>query len=162
MRNIGFHGGHTIYELGPLPDIVLFFECLQKYVQETHPERDWSLLTDRLYRRYLRLNELSDAFVLMELAKSIFATRPASAVDWITHDPIKTWLDPNQPTLADVFSRYFEHFINAKNSAESFLEAFNIYQPVKTVIADLPGFTVDKRRPLTEYDTLEGKPFWLQ
>jgi hypothetical protein len=61
-----------------------------------------------------------------------------------------------------VFARYFLLFEKAKESADSFFKAFNIYQPVKVVIADTPGFMIDKKRPLSEYDTLEGKAFWLQ
>lgn len=165
MRKIGFHGGHTIYELGPAPDMMLFFDCLKTYAEQDHPEQDWSLLTDRLYRRYLRREELDKASTLMEQVRQIFAGLPASAIDWDTSmlgNVEKTWLDSNQPTLVDVFSKYFENFAKACGSAKSFVEAFNIYQPVRVMISDLPGFARDKNKPLAEYDALEGKPFWLQ
>lgn len=165
MRKIGFHGGHTIYELGPASDMVLFFECLSIYVERQYPEQNWSLLTDRLYRRYLRLEDLDAASALMEQARGIFAELPSSAVEWeprMVGNEEKTWLDPTQPTLGDVFKKYFEHFRSARTSAESFLEAFNIYQPVRVVISDLAGFARDKNKPLAEYDLLEGRPFWLQ
>jgi hypothetical protein len=146
--------------------MVLFFDCLSDYAEQGHPEQDWSLLTDRLYRRYLRREELDKASALMEQARQIFAQIPAeSGVEW---DPAmisnleKSWLNPDQPTLADVFSKYFEHFAKACGSAKSFEEAFNIYQPVRVVISDFPGFARDKNKPLTEYDALDGKPFWLQ
>ncbi|CAG9186327.1 exonuclease SbcCD subunit D C-terminal domain-containing protein [Cupriavidus pampae] len=165
MRNIGFHGGHTIYELGPVSDVVLFFDCLNIYAEREHPKQKWSLLTDRLYRRYLRLEDLDAASALMEQARQIFADLPSSAVEWeprMVGNEEKTWLAPNQPTLADVFRKYFEHFASARSSAESFQKAFNIYQPVRVVISDLPGFARDKNKPLAEYDALEGMPFWLQ
>ncbi|WP_256583554.1 hypothetical protein [Burkholderia singularis] len=111
MGVIGFHGGHTIYELGPVPDVVLFFSCLVRYVEQDHPEQDWSLLTDRLYRRYLRRDELEPALMLMAKAREIFAQKhAASFVEW---DPAmlanseKSWLNPEQPTLADVFREFF-------------------------------------------------------
>ncbi|WP_082928441.1 hypothetical protein [Cupriavidus gilardii] len=165
MRKIGFHGGHTIYELGPVPDVVLFFECLSIYVERQHPEQNWSLLTDRLYRRYLRLEELDAASALMEQARAIFAGVPCSVVEWdprMLGNEDKTWLDPTLPTLADVFGKYFEHFRSARTSAESFQMAFNVYQPVRVVISDLAGFARDKKKPLVEYDMLDGTPFWLQ
>lgn len=84
MRKIGFHGGHTIYELGPAPDMMLFFDCLKTYAEQDHPEQDWSLLTDRLYRRYLRREEIDKASTLMEQVRQIFAGLPASAIDWDT------------------------------------------------------------------------------
>ncbi|MBR7956541.1 hypothetical protein KDW78_21945 [Burkholderia cenocepacia] len=166
MRHIGFDGGHSIYELGPSSDVILFFECLKTYVQQVHPDQDWSLLTDRLYRRYLRREELDKAAALMEQVRQIFTQHPAAeAVEWdalLSSDSGRSWLNPNQPTLADVFSKYFESFEKACRSAKSFVDAFNIYQPVRVVISDLPGFARDKNKPLAEYDALEGAPFWLQ
>jgi hypothetical protein len=164
IRHIGFDGGHTIYELGPASDVELFFECLDFYVVRKHSDRDWTLLSDRLYRRYLRIDELDEAQALMDLAQHEFAGLPSSSVDWkqLPIDSNETWLNPDQPTLADVFAKYSQHFADARKSAESFFQAFHVYQPVRIVIADLPGFARDKKKPLTEYDALEGKPFWLQ
>jgi hypothetical protein len=34
------------------------------------------------------------------------------------------------------------------------------YEAVRLVIADQPWFTAEKKRSLTEYDSLEGRPFW--
>ncbi|WP_181157921.1 hypothetical protein [Burkholderia multivorans] len=166
MRKIGFHGGCRICELGPSSDVILFFDCLKIYAEQAHPDQDWSLLTDRLYRRYLRREELDKAAALMEQVLQIFAQHPAaSAVEWdslLSGDPERSWLNPNQPTLADVFSKYFEGFKNACSSAKSFLNDFDIYQPVRVVMSDLPGFARDKNKPLAKYDGLEGEPFWLQ
>ncbi|WP_459625350.1 hypothetical protein [Burkholderia sp. 3C] len=150
--------------------MMLFFGCLKTYAEQAHPERDWRLLTDRLYRRYLRLDELEDALLLMEQARRIFAELPASAIDWdpsMRGDAEKTWLDPSRSTLADVFSRYFENFVRCVESARINYETFKSYagysyEPVRVVISDLPGFARDKNKPLAEYDALEGKPFWLQ
>lgn len=170
MRKIGFDGGSSLCELGPASDVVLFFDCLRTYAEQMHPEQDWSLLTDRLYRRYLRLDELEAASALMEQVRQLFAGLPASAVDWdpsILGNIEKTWLDPKQATLADVFRKYFEHFAHCVESARLGYETFKsypgyTYQPVRVVISDLPGFARDKNKPLAEYDELEGKPFWLQ
>jgi hypothetical protein len=166
MRKIGFHGGHTICELGPAPDVVLFFNCLERYAEQAHPAQDWSLLTDRLYRRYLRMEELEPALALMAQAHDIFAQKPAlSSVEWdeaMLANSEKSWLTVGQPTLADVFGKFFEKFLDACSSAKSFFENFNIYQPVRVVISDLPGFARDKKKPLAEYDALEGEPFWLR
>lgn len=166
MRRIGFDGGHSIYELGPISDVVLFFQCLVNCVEDAHPEQDWSLLTDRLYRRYLRSDELGRATDLMRRAKQIFSHIPSRAgIEWnpdMIGNAEKTWLDPHQATLADVFCKYFESFDKACESAKSFYEAFKIYQPVRVVISDLAGFMRDKNKPLTEYDELKGEPFWRQ
>ena len=171
MRKIGFSGGSSICELGPSSDVELFFECLKTYAEREHPEQDWSLLTDRLYRRYLRLEELDQALKLMEQAQQVFARHPAaSAVEWgglLAGDAERSWLNPNQATLADVFGKYFEHFVHCVESARLNYETFRSYpgysyEPVRTVMSDLPGFARDKNKPLAEYDALKGKPFWLQ
>ena len=166
MRKIGFHGGCRICELGPSSDVILFFDCMKTYAEQAHANQDWSLLTDRLYRRYLRREELDRASVLMEQVRQIFAQHPAdSAVKWdalLSGDPERSWLNLDQPTLAEVFSKYFEGFKNACSSAKSFMNDFDIYQPVRVVMSDLPGFARDKNKPLAEYDALEGEPFWLR
>ncbi|WP_048817291.1 hypothetical protein [Ralstonia solanacearum] len=164
MRIIGFHGGSSLCELGTVSDVVLFFDCLRMYVESAHPEQDWSLLSDRLYRRYLREDELDAALRLMEQAKQILSMHSAAtAVSW---DPIllgdrqKTWLDPKLPTLADVFAKYFESFLHCVESSKIFLNSWGIYKPVRTVIANLPDFAVEKKRSLEEYDNLDDLPFW--
>ncbi|MCJ8170894.1 hypothetical protein [Atopomonas sediminilitoris] len=167
MRKIGFDGGHTVYELGPVSDVVLFFECLNSFVVSQYPDQDWSLLTDRLYRRYLRRDELERSFALMERARSIFSMMPSASVEWdesLQADRDKTWLDSRQDTLGTIFSRYFDLFSKAKDSAVSFLDEFGIYQPVRVLVSDMPALIVEKKRPLNEYDALglSDLPFWLR
>lgn len=166
MRKIGFHGGSSLCELGPASDVELFFDCLRIYAEQAHSDQDWSLLTDRLYRRYLRFEELDKATALMEQARQIFGHHAAaSSVEWdasMRTDSEKSWLNPNQSTLADVFIKYFESFLICVESAKLFKQSWNIYKPVRIVISDLPGFARDKNKPLADYDALEGKPLWLQ
>ncbi|MGF6368104.1 hypothetical protein OKW40_000854 [Paraburkholderia sp. RAU6.4a] len=106
------------------------------------------------------------ALTLMAKARELFAQLPAqTSIEWdavMLQNPERTRLNPDQATLADVFSRYFDGFIDVCDSAKSFFNAFNMYKPVRVVISDLAGFARDKKKPLAEYDTLEGKPFWLQ
>lgn len=164
MRNIGFHGGHSAYELGPATDVAAFFKCLEMYSGDLARQPGFHVLSDRLYRRYLKLDELDAASDLLTKVRSAFAQIPSSTVDWQTLGVqlTNTRLDVTKETLAKIFAAYFELFSRAKGSAESFFESFKIYQPVKIVISDMPEFMVDKKRPLEQYDALEDKPFWLQ
>lgn len=167
MKKIGFEGGHTVYELGPASDVVLFFKYLNAFVVVKYLDQDWSLLSDRLYKRYLQKDELEEASTLMEKAKSIFFTLPSSSVEWsknMQSDRDKTWLDLRMDTLGDVFSRYFDLFSKAKNSALSFVDEFEIYQPLRVVASDMPAFMIERKRPLYEYDALglSDLPFWLR
>lgn len=167
MRKVGFDGGHTVYELGPVSDVVLFFECLNAFVVSKYLDQDWSLLSDRLYKRYLRQDELEESFALMEKVKSIFFTLPSSSVEWdedMQADRDRTWLDSRADTLGDIFSRYFDLFSKAKDSAVSFLGEFGIYQPLRILPSGIPALMVEKKRPLNEYDALglSDLPFWLR
>jgi hypothetical protein len=162
MRTIGFFGGSTISELGPVADVQLFFDCLGSLVVPASPDRNWSLLTDRLYRRYLRREELTPAQALMDEVQERFGDLPSSTVDWgdITAPGAVSRLDPLKATLADVFSAYFERFERCRNSAEMFFETWQRYLPLKIGIADLPDYLADEDRPLEEYESLQGEPLW--
>ncbi|MCP5326861.1 MAG: hypothetical protein H7A09_11140 [Oceanospirillaceae bacterium] len=166
MRKIGFDGGHTVYELGPVSDVVLFFDCINTFVVSQDGD-DWSLITDSLYRRYLKQDELERASILMGKLQKNFLNLTASSVEWdevFKGDRELTWLDPEQGTLGAIFSRYFDLFSKAISSAISFFVEFNIYQPVRIVISDMPGFFIDRNRPLKDYDelVLDDYPFWLR
>lgn len=162
MRTIGFFGGPTISELGPVADVQLFFDCIGSLVVPAAPDRNWSLLTDRLYRRYLRREELTPAQEMMDEVQKRFGAIPSSTVDWgnITVSTGVSRLDPSKATLAEVFSAYFERFARCRKSAEIFFQTWQSYQPLKIVIVDLPDSITDQNRPLEEYESLEGEPFW--
>lgn len=165
MVMVGFHGGHSIYELDAASDVSIFFELIDVHVAQVHVEQDWRLLSDRLYRRYLRQEELGAAVELMDKVRDVFSTLPGSLIlekKCILGSGAEARLDPSQPTLADVFSKYFDSFAKACGSALSFMDRFKIYQPVKTVISDQPWFLLESQRPLDEYNVLEGNPFWLR
>ncbi|WP_422977780.1 hypothetical protein [Undibacterium sp. Ji49W] len=169
MKTIALFGGGSLCELDSVADVQLFFDCMKEFVAHKFPKQDWNILTDRLYRRYLRMEELTSAETMMEQVKEVFANVPNSAIDLsgITTPSAKTQLDPNKITLAEIFSKYFEHFVHCKESAEINYKAFKSYpgyeyEPVKMVIADMPEFMTDKKRPLEEYDALNGEPFWMR
>ena len=65
MRNVAFYGGGAICELGPVSDVVLFFDCIHAFVAAERDGIDWTLLTDKLYRRYLCDEEFAPAVSLM-------------------------------------------------------------------------------------------------
>src|SRR5437868_11039132 len=81
MSCVGFHGGSSICELGEAGDVILFFRFIEKYAVQRHSDLDWSILTDRLYRRYLRAEDLDFACRLMKIVKDSFQLIPSSAVN---------------------------------------------------------------------------------
>jgi len=164
MTDIGFDGGSFLCKLGPSTDVITFFNCVDEYVVQTQKFVDYTLLTDRLYRRYLRIEELDDAVSMMLQVEELFTKISSDTVNWemIGRVNTDTRLDVSQGTLAGVFAKYFYHFNKCVESAQVFFNSWNIYQPVRIVIADMPEFLTDKKRPLEQYDLLEGRPFWLR
>ena len=168
MKTIGLTGGSALCELGSEIDVQLFFDCLDVYVVQRHPELDWALLTDRLYRRYLRLEESGTASALMAQAKRIFVDVTRKNVDWqAAVESTTTRLDMSKGTLAEIFDKFFDSYSHCAESAKINYEAFKSYpgykyEAVKLVVADQPWFLLEKKRPLEDYDALEGSPFWLR
>lgn len=161
---VGFYGGGSICELGPKEDILVFFKCFDIFVAQREHQIDYNLLSDRFYKRYLRFEELDQASAQMKHVKKTFKQISSDAVNWknIGLNLASTKLDLKKITLAEVFARYFECFDHCVESAKLNLATFGFYQPVRPLITDQPWFMLEKRRPLSEYDALEGLPFWLQ
>lgn len=161
MRIVGFDGGSSLFELGSISDMQVFFDCIGDFVAPTYPDLDWPILTDRFYRRYLRPEELASAQHLMDRVKAVFEKTPSSAVDWgnILAPNAVTRLDSSRPNLAEVYAKYFEAFAHCRESAEISYDE-NEYQPLKVVVTDFPRFFEDQGRPLSDYETLEGEPLW--
>lgn len=133
---------------------------------DKHPGQDWSLLTERLYRKYLKKEELENAASLMDEVKVVLLSVPSLSVKWdgSMQNYGTTCLDLKKEYLGEIFLRFFDLFFKAKTSALSFFDEFGIYQPVKITISSMPEFIIEKKRPLEEYDFLRGdeKPFWLR
>jgi len=145
--------------------MVLFFDCIDYFVVKHHPEQDWSLLTDRFYRRYLRLEELEPAGKLMQQVKEIFSKLASDEVNWrwdMQGDINKTWLDAGKPTLDIIFSKYFEHFNNAVEAAAHFNKEYGKYFPPRISITNSFISIMESDRPLEQYDNLTAtdEPFW--
>ncbi|MEA9749436.1 hypothetical protein VDF76_21140 [Xanthomonas campestris pv. raphani] len=167
MKNIiGYDGGHTVYELGPATDGMFFFDALNAFVFNRYPNRGWSLLSDRLYKRYLKKEDLNSSADLMSEARVILAKISVKSIPKETLSKLESsgsGLNFREKHLDLVFSKYFDLFFDAKNSALSFFEDFEIYQPVKIVAVNMPNFILDKKRPNADYDRLgpDELPFWL-
>lgn len=130
---IGIFGGHTVYELGHAQEVEAFFQAVNAAP---------ALVTDRLYRRYLKAEELPAARRAMSALRTAFAAKALP------------------PASAAFFAKFFDRFEEAAEAALAFQADFGIYQPVRLVIADMPAFMVDKKRPLAQYDALQAEPFW--
>ncbi|UVO08513.1 hypothetical protein LW347_00420 [Pectobacterium polonicum] len=162
MKNVGFHGGHTVYECATSLDMYIFFQCIAQFASAMST----NLLTDELYRRYLEKDDLYLASEQALQVEALFSRTLPTEINWedIDGDIKLSTLCLDKDNLAIIFSEHFKNFHNAIKSAESFYHDFGTYIPVKTVISDLPWFIEDKNRPLEQYDALgpDDLPFWLR
>ncbi len=164
MKTIGIEGGSLVCELGSAPDVLAFFACINEYVTPSIRDKNQDLILDRLYRRYLKRDELDAAAVFLKTTKSIFNEVRTSSISWtewgVGKDTTRLKLDAR--TLAETFDHFFESFVLCKESAEVFFESWNEYQPIRILISDTAWLMVEHQRPLSEYDELDGPPFWLE
>jgi hypothetical protein len=168
MRDIkiGFIGGGTIIDLGTDGDVQLFFDCISYYVLFKYPEKDWSVLTDRFYRRYLKLEELDIAESLMKLVEEEFKQLDQEAIDWdpILSGKVKSDLDRTKKTLFDTFSQYFRAFYRCMEFAiyEYKHSSSNLYRPIMVAITTIPDVIAYEDIPLSVFDNLgaDEKPIW--
>ncbi|MDB5364062.1 MAG: hypothetical protein JWO51_5359 [Rhodospirillales bacterium] len=162
MEMVGFYGGFLILEIGPVADMRLFFDCIRFGMKDLPKGTDGGLLTDRLYRRYLRLEELDPATALLGQVREILKNIKTKTIDWSGFKPDQSELDRSLPNLGALFAPYLDSALTVISDARRFHKEFDSYKPVITIITSAPRFYVEKQRPLAEYDALEGEPMWLR
>lgn len=171
MKTVGFSGGALVVELGPVNDMLLFFECLKIVLNQYKPERDFSLLSERLFKYYLCFNEINIANELMSEVYELFSKTRSRTIDWPVLDSEQSGskLNRNLEWLSDVFSRYFSAFTECSESAEVMYDEFKSYpdykyEPLRIVITSLPDYLNEQHRELELYDELTENdlPFWLR
>ncbi|AHG65578.1 hypothetical protein [Advenella mimigardefordensis] len=170
MKKVGFTGGALVVELGYSRDMLFFFDCLKFVCERQYPERNWILLTERLFKYYVRRNEVDETNELMQEAYDIFSKTSTKSVDFseIIQDSWASELNISLKTLSDVFSRYFSAFFECYESAKLMYDEFKSYpdyqyEPIRIVLTSMPEHLDDMHRELIQYDALarEDSPFWL-
>ena len=154
---VAFTGGARVNQIGPVQDVVFFFDCIRRFAGEALGPHGRDLLLDRLYRRYLRLEELEATSAAIKLVEERFRAVPMGFVEL----PSPTRLHP-KATLAEVTEKFFVRLAECVGSAD--YQARNTtwaYEPVKIVRSDFASIARESKRPPEEYDTLDGPPFWL-
>lgn len=166
--HVGFTGGCLVCELGTVQDMASFFYCVRTYMPNAYPQIDFSLVTDHLYRRYISRDELTKTIELMQAVKKSFAQIESVLVNWekLGLNKANSELELGQSTLANVFAKFFSAFTECAESATATYESFKSdsnysYQSVHTILTDFPLLAEERGRGWSEYDALQGDPFWL-
>ncbi|WP_278395814.1 hypothetical protein [Acinetobacter venetianus] len=71
MSMVGFCGGGLLQESGKPDEIQIFFDTLNAVEQVTLNDLDWSLVLDRLYRRYVRFDDIDKTKQVMDYYKKV-------------------------------------------------------------------------------------------
>ena len=161
--------------------MIAFFNCVERYVAHDDPATDYGLITDRLYKRYLRHDQLAPAEMLALRVAAKFGRVESAGVDW----PAMGWtaddsrIDIAQPTLADVFAYYLESVHRVCDTAHDYMRyatkalgqaevtrlgylSSKVYIPVWTGVTEpnRDGEMFDLS--WDELDALDGPPIWLR
>ncbi len=159
---IGFLGGHSVFSLGPVEDVLLFFTCIKIYRGVTDFVAVDDQLLDRLYRRYLTEGEEQQLSAQMARVQEYFNDVASSAVPWgeMGYVAQHSTLDVTRPTLGAVLNQFFNQFFKAVEARQSLQAAFGASVPVRLIKTDAVSISIEKRRPLSEYESPSLRPFW--
>lgn len=163
MNNVGFLAAMTIFVLGPASDVACFFNSVTCLLEGGERGRRFPYVTERLYRRSLRHDEL--VFVSRDMLEIEYEFRRlnASEVDFYSLglDGSSTRLSFEEGDLSEVFFRFFSGFSEVVKCTDLFFSEFGEYVPVRIGFTDGAAALVDISRPVDFYEKLQGNPLWL-
>jgi len=166
-RKVGVFGGGSMAEMGPVADMQLFFDCIEVFAVRGRPRPDWSVVTDRLYRRYVQREDTGTLRELLRLAEEEFSRTLVAelGVNRVSRTAGPSSLNLRAQNLGQVFARYFtslheiaEESLLAWDSAKS--DPTYRFQAPRVCFSDMGAIVVEQDRPCSEYDALEGPPLW--
>lgn len=146
-----------------------FFECIQYYTLNFDSTTDYSLVMDRLYKRYLRLEELDPVLSLIKKIRSVFA-KIEVPTDFIEgqKDHENNMFNLKVLNLEDFFDKHLRVVESAITNAKEMYEIYkkrgqDFYQKVMITGAHPVYSTIDEDRPEEMYDKLtqDQQPYWL-
>lgn len=158
---VAIQGGGNVKHLGSAAKVLALFDCIRKFGADT---LDQGLLLDRLYKRYLRNEEVEPALTALKHVLRRFEAIHSRDVDWAA-----LGVDTDEPTfqsadasLAEVWSEFFRRINDCGESVLYYCRKGEPWAaPLKLSRADFASLDREDKRPMAEYDALEGPPFWL-
>ena len=153
-----------MWELGSARDMAVFFGCLDRLARSSLSETGRSVLLDRLFKRYLRPEDLDEAVSAMTAARQQFEfvsieDARLAELGLYRND---TALQLDAANLATMFGRYFDATLDCIESYRLGKQmAGYFYNPVKVGRTDLPGLAEDDARDAQLYDELTGPSYWF-
>lgn len=156
MKKIGFNTTSLVFEIGSKFEVMFFFKCVDKYIAKYDVE-GIDLVSDRLYRKYVKFEDVESTLSVLRKVRHVFKSIPyEDDFDGIGFDK----LDLDGKFLSEVFSVFFNAAESVFDHALVFYKEFNMYVPIKIIIADVPDCISWEKKSLKEYESVEGEPLW--
>lgn len=165
MKKVGVLAAMTLAEIGFVSDLEAFFNSVVKLLENDTAGSVYPWVTEKLYRRSLKENELILVKQQLDEIHDIFSSSKPSNVNLVDMGLVieNTTFDMNAKNLSTLFKRVFEAYAEALECSVVYRQAFNEYIPVRLGITDAPYYINDVNRPESEYESLDNHslPFWL-
>lgn len=168
-EKFGYIGGGHLYGLGSRAYVRSFFQAIDRYVfnESLYCKLDWSLITDRLYRRTISDDMLDVAIGTMARMLQLMQYTPLSAVNWNSLGLCSPDERPKiraNANLRDFYLPFETGLVECGSGAKFAALEGAQYEPLRIGLASPAGLFVDGMRPVENYETLgpNDLPFWLR
>ncbi len=168
-NGVGITGGGMIRYLGNKEEMQEFFHLIDRYTKEYDSNTDYNLILDRLYKRYLKLEELEETKRLLNRIQNIFFKIPCDAeyIRFLNTNMESSSVNFKAKNLKEFFEEYFYIILKTIDSAIFDHEYYKkkgefSYRRVRITKQDIVQHTIDEMRPNEIYDNLEGEPYWIR
>ena len=171
MVEYGYIGGSNLITLGSREYVQSFFKAIDKYVfnEELYRRLDWSLITDRLYKRTISDDALDQTLGVMARLMDAFSETPLSAVDWnvlgiARPNPMPISHTKHEASLRDLYLHFAFGLAGCASSAKIHALEYSPMPPLRIGLTTVPQYIVDEHRPVEAYEALgpNDPPFWLR
>lgn len=167
----GYIGPGVLFELGTREYVRSFFVAIEKYVfrEKLYRQLDWSLITDRLYKRTVPHEQLDAMVSAVAQMLSLLGETSTSAVDWPKlglngpEDGRPQHVALGSATnLGEVYDHFGRGLVDCALSLRFGQLRGTEYRPVR--IGSFYYYNYEDQRPLDHYERLGPKdlPFWLR
>ncbi|MFT8731441.1 MAG: hypothetical protein ABF752_06160 [Acetobacter fabarum] len=164
---VSVYGGSLLTELGSSEEVEYFFRCVNHFV-EYQKKIQLPLVTDRLYRRYVSVENFDELRNNLSIIRNIFNEITISEVDLYGFNLKEFDINLNKSgnKLIYIFYSYFSSFERCMDTAERVHKKYTSYTPLligRDIIAPLFAMGIHDARDKKireRYDTLEGNPLW--
>lgn len=160
MKNVGFQGGSSIFEVGTNWDLYNFFCIIKREISLSDREL---FLINRVFLKYLEFEDVNEFSVLIAKIKlKLFERFPDETQRWISPECDGDIAHLNNGLNWSKCNIFFDAIAHCTESSIVFFNTFNMYKPLRVVASDMPDYLIDKARPLSAYDALDDDdtPFW--